>query len=108
LIAHPNPGVRLRLAMEVIDDHPVFMTNGTRALVRQLEAVRDGVVRAPRALILGERQLAELADEPVWDALTPLRLTVVLITTADGLISIVDAVLEEAPRPVRVRELLAA
>lgn len=108
VIAHPSPSVRVKLAMGLIDDHPVFMANGPTGLLRQLQAVVDGVVRAPRALVLGERELRAYRSSRLWEALASVPLTVILVATRRRPVRGVDAVYLRAPRAEEVRELLAA
>lgn len=108
LIAHPSPSIRLELAMALLDEHPVLLMNGTRALSRQLAKACRGVVRPPQALLLGTQELVQLVRRPLWDALAALRPTVMLIDPAQRLTPDADAVLDEPPDPTRVRELLAA
>lgn len=108
VIAHPSPSVRVRLAMGLLDERPVFMANGPVGLLRQLEAVASGVVRAPEALVLGELELTAFRESALWVTITRRPMTLVLIARRPRPVARVDAVYRHAPRIEEVRALLAA
>lgn len=108
VIAHPSPSVRVKLAMGLIDDHPVFMANGPKGLLRQMHAVHDGVVRAPQALVLGERELRSLRSSRLWEALSTVPMTIVLVAATRRRVNGVHVVYSRPPRAEEVRQLLAA
>ena len=79
LIAHSSPSIRVILALELIDERPVLMANGPIGLLHQLESIADGTVIAPRAIVVGERELSTMAREGWLNPLARARIRVILV-----------------------------
>lgn len=107
-IAHSKPSLRMKVAMGLIDRHPVFLTNGARGLLRQLDAVIRGTIRAPQALVLGEPEWRALRASALWEPLGALPLTLILLAARRVAAEGADAVFADAPRPSQLTSLLAA
>lgn len=108
IIAHPSPGLRMRLAMAFIDRHPVFLSNGVAGLLRQVGEIVAGRARAPEAFVLGTEALTALRSDRAWPQIEAWRPTIVVIGARPTATEPDHHAFHRAPHPSRILDLLAA
>ena len=95
------------LAMELTDEHPVLLANGPKGLLHHVEAVVDGSAAAPRAIVVGERELAALRQSGLMAVLATVPVLVIQVAAPCPPVSREGATWERTCVE-GVRELLAA
>jgi len=108
IIAHPSPGLRMRLAMAFIDRHPVFLSNGIAGLRRQVAEILAGRARAPEAFVLGEAALSALEAHEGWELIAAACPKIIVIGGRPAAARPRHHAFARAPHPARILELIAA
>ena len=83
VIAHPSPSIRVRLALALLEERPVFLASGSGGLLHHVELAQTGCVEAPCAIVLSAAQLRALRG-PDRQACACTQLVVIDEEEVDG------------------------
>jgi hypothetical protein len=108
VIAHRVASVRMGVAMELIDEHPVCLASGVKGMLYHLELAARGAARAPCAMVVGEPELRQLVESAIWWRLAGTPVRVILLTRrAVREVEGADAVLCCPPEAAELRACVA-